>query len=236
MPPTTKPLPPPTGRRERRVRENRQRILRAAHDLFRQHGVDAVTMEEIADHADVARGTVFNHFPSKENLCLEMGSLQVDMLIEAIAQGRVPGPTPTEKLEQAFRLMAELPQANPDNYRRMLVRVLTAMQPGELPEHRRRLLMVLERWVAEAQATGELRGDLTAGRLARYLMGLQLQASLIWAFGFVEGTLADHISRQFRLSLEGIQGGLRQASGPAGTAEDPGRDSGMNEKGEAGWQ
>ncbi len=218
------------------MRENRQRILRAAHDLFRQHGVDAVTMEEIADQADVARGTVFNHFPNKENLCLEMGSLQVDMLVEAIAQGRIPGPTPTEKVDQAFRLMAELPQANPDNYRLMLVRVLTAMQPGVLPEHRRRLLIVLERWVAEAQAAGELRADLAPGRLARYLMGLQLQASLIWAFGFVEGTLADHISRQFRLSLEGIQGVTRSAIAPAGTAQNPDHGTGTNEKGETGWQ
>ncbi len=53
------------GRRERKKHDTRRRILRAAFDLFKAKGFEATTVEEIAEAADVAKGTVFNYFPQK---------------------------------------------------------------------------------------------------------------------------------------------------------------------------
>jgi AcrR family transcriptional regulator len=53
------------GRRERKKLDTRRRIFRAAFDLFSEKGFDATTVEEIAEHADVGKGTVFNYFPHK---------------------------------------------------------------------------------------------------------------------------------------------------------------------------
>jgi AcrR family transcriptional regulator len=61
-------LPPqgkPPGRRERKKLETRRRIYRAAMDLFAEKGFEATTVDEIAERADVAKGTVFNYFPHK---------------------------------------------------------------------------------------------------------------------------------------------------------------------------
>lgn len=55
----------PPGRRERKKKDTRRRIFRAAIDLFLEKGFDATTIEEIADKADVAKGTVFNYFHQK---------------------------------------------------------------------------------------------------------------------------------------------------------------------------
>ena len=52
-------------RRARRRAEGRQRVFRAAVDLFVERGFDATTMDDIADRADVARATVFNYFQRK---------------------------------------------------------------------------------------------------------------------------------------------------------------------------
>jgi len=53
------------NRRKRKKLETRSRILSEALGLFVERGFDAVTVEEIADRADVGKGTVFNYFPKK---------------------------------------------------------------------------------------------------------------------------------------------------------------------------
>ena len=53
------------GRRERKKLDTRQRIFSAAFELFREKGFEATTVEEIAERADVGKGTVFNYFPQK---------------------------------------------------------------------------------------------------------------------------------------------------------------------------
>jgi AcrR family transcriptional regulator len=56
------------GRRERKKLLTRQAISNVATDLFLQRGFDDVTVVEVAAAADVAVQTVFNHFPTKEDL------------------------------------------------------------------------------------------------------------------------------------------------------------------------
>jgi AcrR family transcriptional regulator len=60
------------GRRERKKRELRERIYQAARELFQKHGFEATTVEQIAEAADVAQATLFNHFQSKQALLQEM--------------------------------------------------------------------------------------------------------------------------------------------------------------------
>jgi len=199
------------GRRERRARETRRNILLAAGELFAERGLDAVTVDEIANRADVARATFFNYFPSKESLCLEMGQLQVEMLHEAMGDGRIHGPTAGEKIGQAMRLMAEFPGRNPAHCREILTRALGAMKPGELPEHRTQVFSLFEGWVREGQESGEFRADVQPCELACFLMGLQFQAMVAWAYGLVPGALADHEVRVLQLALEGLQNTKRTA-------------------------
>jgi AcrR family transcriptional regulator len=54
------------SRTERKKEETRQKIIREAMHLFIQQGVDATTMEKIAEQVDIAKGTLYNYFPVKE--------------------------------------------------------------------------------------------------------------------------------------------------------------------------
>jgi AcrR family transcriptional regulator len=56
------------GLRARKKRLARESIAATARRLFVEHGYDAVTVAEIAAAADVSEKTVFNHFPTKEDL------------------------------------------------------------------------------------------------------------------------------------------------------------------------
>lgn len=54
-----------TDRRTRQRHERRDRLFQAAVELFVERGYDNTTMEDIAERADTARATVFNHFQRK---------------------------------------------------------------------------------------------------------------------------------------------------------------------------
>lgn len=50
----------------RKKEENKKRITTVAMELFNKQGVEKTTMEQIAEEADVAKGTLYNYFPVKE--------------------------------------------------------------------------------------------------------------------------------------------------------------------------
>jgi AcrR family transcriptional regulator len=56
------------GLRERKKEQTRRSIAESARALFQKRGFDAVSVAEIARAADVSEGTVFNYFPTKEEL------------------------------------------------------------------------------------------------------------------------------------------------------------------------
>jgi len=59
-------------RTQRRAERNREAILVAAESLFGARGVDAVSIDEIAEAADLAKGTLYNHFADKDALAGEI--------------------------------------------------------------------------------------------------------------------------------------------------------------------
>ena len=75
------------SRRERKKQEVYDRLLEAAWRLFGEQGYDETTVAEIAEAADVAKGTFFNHFPTKESLAEALLSWRIGML-----RGQVPNP------------------------------------------------------------------------------------------------------------------------------------------------
>jgi AcrR family transcriptional regulator len=72
------------GLRERKKLRTRQGIFDAAHRLFTERGFDAVTVAEIARAADVSEVTVFNYFPTKEDLFYGGMQFFEEQLIEAV--------------------------------------------------------------------------------------------------------------------------------------------------------
>src|ERR1035437_6689029 len=71
------------NRRERKKIAARSRILSTAIDLFWAHGLDAVTIDEIAAAADVGKGTIYNYFATKEDIVVAfMADLEARMAPE----------------------------------------------------------------------------------------------------------------------------------------------------------
>jgi AcrR family transcriptional regulator len=97
----------PPDRRSRKRLATRQGISDAATRLFFERGFDNVTVDEIADAADVGRMTVFNHFPRKEDMFFDRDEEGRAMLREALRhRDRRVAPIETLRLF-AHRLVAE---------------------------------------------------------------------------------------------------------------------------------
>lgn len=63
-----------TGLRHRKKLRQRDTIVDTAIGLFESHGIDGTSVEEIAEAAGVSRATVFNYFPYKEAILVEIGA------------------------------------------------------------------------------------------------------------------------------------------------------------------
>ena len=81
---------PIEGLRARKKRVAREAIAATARRLFAERGFDAVTVAEIAAAADVSEKTVFNHFPTKEDLAFAGREQGLVRLVADIRQ-RPPG-------------------------------------------------------------------------------------------------------------------------------------------------
>lgn len=163
----------PSGRRERKRAQTLNHLAATAFALFEEHGFDAVTMEQIAAAADVAKGTLYNHFPVKEALLGHQFHAEFD-------QGMVD--------------LRDRVAAQPDLRGRLRV-VLTAS--AQWCRARRPYLMPYFRYrftsedsqrsnsqnaygalIAAAQQAGEVRRDLDSDHLA--LLFKQLYFGAVW--------------------------------------------------------
>jgi AcrR family transcriptional regulator len=92
------------GRAERNKRDKRERLIRAARELFKTKGFQSTTTSEIAELAKVAKGTLFFHAKSKEALLVMMFQEEVGDAIQR-AFAKVPAAPFIEQLMHVFGVM-----------------------------------------------------------------------------------------------------------------------------------
>ena len=205
-----------TGLRERKKQQTRQHIAETARRLFAERGFEHVTIAEIAEAADVAVQTVFNYFPTKEDLVYwRLSSFEGELLaavrerpagksaLEAfkdflMAQQGLLGqhdPAAREELTSFTRMIVDSPALRAREgqifagYTEALAEVL-AEDSGPKPDIRPR--------VAAAAMIGVHRAlvDYSRGRIVAGDLGPRLprdiRAQARQAFALLEGELGDY--------------------------------------------
>ena len=157
-----------TGRRERRKTEVRQRLFRAAMQLFGARGFNATTVEDITRAADVGKGTFFNYFPTKEFLLTEWVELRLDILRASQLEVEQSLLSLHDILRRLFFKLMEEPARSPDAARCMLLGLLGS-EPiaGVAQGTAARARKILTDIIAAGQKRGEIRRDVTAEDLAQ---------------------------------------------------------------------
>lgn len=151
------------GRRERKKLEVRRRIFQAAFDLFLEQGFEATTVEQIADRADVGKGTVFNYFPRKTSILAAVADDWTSRLTDELGPvGSWRGST-RHLLERAFRFLADLGVQNPALSRLAFAESLRHMGGAPTTERLteeapvRQLLEITRALLRRGQEVGEIR-------------------------------------------------------------------------------
>jgi AcrR family transcriptional regulator len=98
-----------TGRRQERKAVNRAKLLTAARKVFAEKGLGAATARDIVRETDLATGTFYNYFDSKEAVFTALIEELGEKAAERVrAQRREPGRTVEERVEAAYRAYFEL--------------------------------------------------------------------------------------------------------------------------------
>lgn len=104
------------GGRRATQRERYQRIIDASMELASEGGYEAVQMRTIAERAEVALGTLYRYFPSKNHI-LVVGMLVVfDDMRHRFANVVIPGDTPSERIMFVLRKNTAVLERDPKRY------------------------------------------------------------------------------------------------------------------------
>lgn len=197
----------PLGRRERNKRDKAERIKQAARTLFAQHGVEATTIRQIAEAADIGLGTVFSYAANKEDLLVLIFREEVGVAV-ARAFANVPKKPVLDQVLHVFDAIITHHRQNPH-----LARVFVKETPfiddtrHGLVEFMAGLFGGLAALIEEAKARHELNEDVPAALLARNLFAIFFQHLQFWLRGRPPAAELNH--RQLRMSLELHLAGLR---------------------------
>src|SRR5208282_205460 len=158
---------PARGRRERRTTETRERLFRAALDLFARKGFSETTVEDITEAADVGKGTFFNYFPSKDHILLAFGEMQLAKLEAAVKEAHRSGEPMPQFLRSLGVRMTQEPTRHPGIIRTLLQAYLsTTPVRAAMLDLQQRVHALHTEIVRLGQQRGEIRRDLPAGEIA----------------------------------------------------------------------
>jgi len=202
---------PATSRRERRRRELHERIIQSAIALFQKKGFEATTALEIANSADVAEKTFYNHFPTKQHLTQELAGRSLQTATELLHEARqLPGTTADQLSHFADRFSEAAEQGSRELTREVLLELVRVTQvDGIGPDHNR----ALHQGFRALFEDGVARGDVTSGGDLEFVTDLAVATYLGIIINWV--TLPDYPLRQrLRLAAESGAGLLARWPDP----------------------
>ena len=196
--------------RERNKQRSTRRIILAASELFKARGYHSTTMDDIAEKAEISRGTLFNYFPNKEALLLPWGQEIVDQRISSQIDIYLDTqPTVWQVFHFLFTKISETMREYPDVIQAVISEAVRSSHPGTpdwgMADHQE-VHKQVARCVRYGQARGEIRSDLPIENMVSYLGALQM--SLM--FRMMDPSLEKNQSMEIERLLALLEGGLKK--------------------------
>ncbi len=141
-----------SDRRARNRERRKDRVYTAAVELFVAGGFDNTTMDDISEHADVARTTVFNHFQRKTAFLEEWSRRRRQRAFAAVQAEHLQDHSIGEILQ---RYMVELSRVSTASRRETVAMMSASLHSTNVLAHPE-LGHELARFVSRAQALGEV--------------------------------------------------------------------------------
>jgi AcrR family transcriptional regulator len=172
------------NRRDRKRLQTLEHLARSAGALFADHGYEAVTMEQIAAAADVAKGTLYNHFPVKEAVLAHWLHLELAEHLAMLPGQLAVRPGFAEGALYMLGHSANWCETHPEYLapylRFRFLAIGTAPSPSRESEQLSDMADTFGWLIRRGQTSGEIRNDLDPARLTIAFHHLYLGAMLRW--------------------------------------------------------
>lgn len=168
------------NRAQRRKEENRHKVVAAAERLFLRDGFAATTVSDIADLADVAKGSVFTHAPNKEHLLVLVFEKLMHQWLDEAAESARMGKHLVAKLDRFFRQMMRSMGEHADLSAIFMRELPYASDEPELVAIRERIDQTLTDLIDAAKSRGEIGSEVPTFTLARNLFYTYYTAQYLW--------------------------------------------------------
>jgi TetR/AcrR family transcriptional regulator, cholesterol catabolism regulator len=187
-----------TGTRAAETAARKARLVDAATELAAEGGYESVQMRDVASRADVALGTLYRHFSSKDQLLLAALKEQAADLHDALDRRPPIGSTPAERVADVLRRASRALERNP-KVTGALVAAMFVNDPAaaaQKSEVREQLNSMLSR-ALDGHEVDDLDGVID-------VLGHCWIATLaFWASGLGDGTpMGDRLERAAHLLLD----------------------------------
>ena len=213
---------PSPDRRQRHRAEIRERLFRAALDLFAQKGFAETTVGDITEAADVGKGTFFNYFPSKDHILLAFGEMQIGKLEEAIRIARSTNEPMPQFLRSLGVRMTQEPTRNPAIIRALLQAYLSTTPVREaMIDLQNRVHALHTQMIQLGQDRGEICSDLPASEIAYVFRQTIFGTLLIWSL-YGDATLHARIEGAFNVLWSGLTPRPAVTNGASNSPSRPG--------------
>jgi len=196
------------GRRQRKRQDLHQRLLDVSKRLFKERGIARTTVDDLAEVADVARQTVFNHFPYKEAIAVELASEGIQRVAQRAHALLEAGVSALDVLERTAEWV--LDAALEDGELAVVVaRELLHPDPGRALRAAQQVPLreIFEAILVQAREEGAVRNDLpvdvVASRIAAVLRSIIAQ---------VLGSDVEQLRRELTVCFDMVFNGIRDRS------------------------
>lgn len=199
--------------RERKKRRTREHLSRVAMELFTDRGLQAVTIEEICERAEVSPRTFFRYFPSKEDVVFTNDAARRAIVRDALAR-QLPDETLTGAARRAVEALLEYDLEEDRDTARLRARLL-ATEPA-LARH---LTALTTDWTHEltdvvAQRLGDDQHARVDARLTvGALIGALNAAGELWLSSGLRGDPHALMNRATEIVERGIAATVENAPG-----------------------
>jgi len=184
----------------------RERILRAAVEVFACKGYFAARMTDVAKAAGVADGTLYLYFDGKEHLLLSIFDDVLSRFINRVEGELAALERPRDKLRVMVRLhletlgrdrqLAHVLQIETRHSRRFM----SLFSKGRLDEY----LEILRGIIGEGQQSGDFRGDISIGLATNFVFGAVDELITSWLLEEEPGDLVRYHKQLVTLLFEGL--------------------------------
>jgi len=198
------------GLRERKKERVREQIRQAALDLFDQRDFDSVTVDEIAERAEVSKSTLFRYFETKEDLLLVDARMHRDALLRALSDRPTDEPV-LASLRYALQSLAADYQA--DRLRAVQRNRIIAESPALAARSLERQV-AWEDGLAEVilpRLAGEADAETRAAVLAAAAMAVVRVATRRWIASDDDTEMIDHVLAALDLLIDELEPTRRTA-------------------------